>query len=47
LVSYPDQAQAYLDIIESDSYGSDFGPKELTLIKKHMGEVLKSIGKVR
>lgn len=41
----PEQAQAYLDILDSESYGSDFGPKELILIHKYLKEFIKKIGK--
>lgn len=41
----PKQAQAYLDLLDTESYQSEFGPKELTLIRKHIDELLKKVGK--
>jgi uncharacterized SAM-dependent methyltransferase len=40
----PDQAQAYLDILDSEMYQSDFSPKEITLIKKHSEEIMAQMG---
>ncbi|MFH1425193.1 MAG: L-histidine N(alpha)-methyltransferase [archaeon] len=41
----PKQAQAYLDLLDSETYKSDFGPKEMTLIGKNLGKILKMVGK--
>lgn len=40
----PEQAQGYLDLLNSESYQSEFGPKEMTLIGKNMDKILKIVG---
>jgi uncharacterized SAM-dependent methyltransferase len=39
----PDQAQAYLDLLDTEDYNKNFGPKEKTLIKTHIDEILEKI----
>lgn len=40
----PEQAQSYLDLLDSESYKSDYGPKEMTLIGENMGKIIQKIG---
>ena len=40
----PEQAQSYLDMLDSESYKSEFGPKEMTLIGKNVDEILEIVG---
>jgi uncharacterized SAM-dependent methyltransferase len=40
----PEQAQSYLDLLDSESYKSDYGPKEMTLIGENMGNIVQKIG---
>lgn len=35
----PDQAQSYLDVLDSAEYGSGFAPKEKTMISKYIEEI--------
>lgn len=39
----PDQAQAYLDLLDTEDYNKNFGPKEMTLIKENIDEILSEI----
>ena len=41
----PEQAQAYLDLVASEDYTQEIGPKELMLIKKHLSELMVVAGK--
>lgn len=41
----PKQAQAYLDFIDSTEYQKDISPKEWTLLKKYLDDIVKMIGK--
>ena len=39
----PEQAQSYLDLLDSESYKSEFGPKEMTLIAENISMIVKSM----
>jgi len=39
----PKQAQGYLELLNSESYQSEFGPKEMTLIGKNIDEILRIV----
>jgi len=41
----PKQAEGYLKLLDSESYQSDFGPKEMTLIGKNVDKIMESVGK--
>ncbi len=40
----PEQAQAYLDFIDSTEYQKEISPKEWTLLRKYLEEISKTIG---
>lgn len=40
----PKQAQSYLDLLDSEAYKSEFGPKEMTLIGKNVDKILETVG---
>ena len=39
-----EQAQSYLDLLDSEDYKTEFGPKEMILIKKELNEILSRVG---
>lgn len=39
----PKQAQSYLDLLDSESYKSNYGPKEMTLIGDNIQEIIQSV----
>jgi uncharacterized SAM-dependent methyltransferase len=41
----PEQAQAYLNLLDSESYKSEFGPKEMTLIAEHISMIVETVAK--
>src|SRR3989338_931649 len=41
----PEQAQAYLDLVETQKYKEGIGPKELSLLKENMDSIIKELGK--
>jgi uncharacterized SAM-dependent methyltransferase len=41
----PEQAQAYLDVLDSESYKSEFGPKEMTLIGTNISMIVETAAK--
>jgi len=41
----PGQAQSYLDLLDSESYKSEFGPKEMTLIGKNISTIVEAVAK--
>ncbi|MEK6896497.1 MAG: L-histidine N(alpha)-methyltransferase [Nanoarchaeota archaeon] len=40
----PVQAKAYLDLVSSEDYKKRVGPKELTLLRRHLIDIVKEVG---